>query len=538
MKSVSTCSFLLVLLLMSCSKVSWYEFDDEEEGLYSKVYMPLAERGTKDPITISPGSEPLEFEYSAYLGGPHSASGDLKLVFGVENDKVGEFNSANKTHYKLLPSEAYEFTSETMIKSGERSSPTLYLSIFPKIDMDWEETTYILPISIVSANGAQVNEIYGTAYFLFKLTYGKIFFPLAKEYVDPIVLNSEESTRSFTYSAYLDGPVDPENDLTVFFDIDPDKVTEYNNTYGTHYTLLPASAYELKGEATLGAESRTTGDITVDFKPDSPDLQDGAVYVLPIKIKDTEGGAKINDELSTLSLVVPFYDPNTPISEKVLDLGSNWDIISAGPRKSIYIRQTGTWDIIVYEINPDGTFMSPRVVGPFWDLTESLYYVSENSMLARNEPYWAGLFTFDVDNDLVMIPRDPWEVFWMGDFWDRFVIVPYKNFLLTIDDKGEMWRQPVFTHVDSPKEMVAMGFNGFVKVEAFKDYLLALANNGKLWLYPMSSQAEPGMRIQVGTGWAKFVNFVVTGEDVLGVDSNGSIHRFSNFDPNSYYALP
>lgn len=530
-KLLLTYSTLFVALLMSCSKTTLYEFDGSEVALYSKVYMPLAEREI-EAVVISPGGEPLEFEYSAYLGGPHDAEGDLKITFGVDEEKVDAYNSMRNVDYKLLPEGAYELETASVITSGGRNTETLKLLIKPEANLPWEEVTYVLPLSITDAGGKALNEALSTVYFLFDLQFGKVRIPLANADINPLAINTG---NTFVFTAYLDGPVNPEDDIIVSFDVNADKVAEYNSEHGTNYILLPESAYDLPVEATLGAQSRTTADIEVNFDHNSTDLVAEKMYILPISIVEASGGAMINDQLSTLYVVVWFSQLN---AIPAVVMGPEWgDVYCAGPGGSFYIRDNNL-DIVVYEPNAEGIFTNNRIVGVFWDLTESMYYINETEMVARNEPYWAGLFAFDLNANKELIARDPWEAFWLGDFWDQFVIVPYKHLLLTIDHDGKMWSQPTMTFVSHPKNEVGAGFSGYRKIEAFKDCLLALSPDGNLWAYPMSADGVPGAKIQIGEGWDIYTDFIVSGDDVLAVDDHGIVFRYKDFDlGGNYYQL-
>src|SRR5690606_30061811 len=105
----------------------------------------------------------------------------------------------------------------------------------------------------------------------------------------------------------------------------------------------------------------------------------------------------------------------------------------------------------------DGKFTaSPKTIGINWRDSESFYYVNESSVVARNYPYWAGLWNFTFTNNNELIIKEP---HWLGDFWDQYMIIPFKQYFLLVNGTGVMLRQPSLAHMNSPKTEVGLGFN-------------------------------------------------------------------------------
>src|SRR5690606_8205747 len=117
-----------------------------------------------------------------------------------------------------------------------------------------------------------------------------------------------------------------------------------------------------------------------------------------------------------------------------------------------------------------------------------------------------------------------------------YVIVPYKNYFLTVDNEGVMRRQPVLTDISAPKTQVGAGFKDYKQILAYQDYLLDLEKNGKLWMYAMTADAVQGTKKQVGSGWDMYQQIIVSGNDILALDDQGDIYRYE-FNPNGFYPL-
>ncbi|MFC3197931.1 DUF1735 domain-containing protein [Parapedobacter deserti] len=363
--------------------------------------------------------------------------------------------------------------------------------------------------------------------------YSQIYMPRAERGAVSVPLSLAEQQLTFTYNAFLGGPIDARNDISVRFGVDPNKVAAYNETNNTDYQLLPEEAYELEvTHATIGAGQRTTGDFQLKIVS-GPHLELFQNYLLPISILDAENS--VNNMLATTYYLFSVsYEPGKVPRELVLSMGSNWgNILSNGVRGTL-IRRDANNDILVYEPDEQGVFSAaPQVAGINWDASESFYYVNENTIVVRNYPYWAGLFNFRVDDDYVLHGADP---FWLGDFWDQFRLIPFNDFFLTVDGGGVMRRQPALTDVNAPKTEVGSGFGGFKQLLAYDDSLLALAHDGRLWLYEMSDQAVPGPRRQVGSGWEMYQQIIVSGSDILALDGAGDVYRYK-FNPNGFFPL-
>lgn len=364
--------------------------------------------------------------------------------------------------------------------------------------------------------------------------YSKVYMPRAESDITVNAISTSGEEQKFIYNAYLGGPVDAPKDIKVTFSVDVGKVADYNIENGTDYKILPESSYTLQSlQAVIDAGSRTHENLEFSVMPGEYFTMFDT-YLLPLTISQAEG-ASLNEELSTVYYVfMVTYEPGQVPRDKVLSLGQNsGTILSNGPRGSL-IHKNSINDIILYQPDENGVFnVPPKTIGWNWVDSESFYYVNENSVVARNFPYWAGLwnFRFTDNNELLVL-----EPHWLGDFWDKYIIVPFKEHFLLVDNEGVMWRQPALAHMNTAKTQVGSGFKSFKQILTYQNTILALEANGNLWLYQVSDLGVPSTRRQVGEGWNMYEKIIVSGSDVLGLDVAGDVYRY-DFNPRGYYPV-
>src|SRR5699024_9912567 len=100
-----TAVFLYVLSAISCSKVIIYEPDEDEVGLYSKLYIRKAESSIKSLMLNPDEEENYINRFNVYLGGPVDAKEDITVRFKIDPEKVEEYNEKTDRNYKVFPKE-------------------------------------------------------------------------------------------------------------------------------------------------------------------------------------------------------------------------------------------------------------------------------------------------------------------------------------------------------------------------------------------------------------------------------------------------
>lgn len=374
--------------------------------------------------------------------------------------------------------------------------------------------------------------------------YKNVYMPRAARDSMVLSVTLDENTFNLPYSAYLGGLDNASGDINVSFAVDESKAQVFNTRYGTNYAMLPAANFSLgSSSAVIKSGQRSTDSLTLTIKSDAQ-LSLFKTYILPVTIQSINGsGAKLSEKYATTYYLIKVGQ------KEILNLGNNWgDIYCLGPKNTIVSNDKNSKDILMYLPNAEGIYNQPPLhIGINWRDSESFYYVSETSMVVRNFPYWAGLFRFNMHPENIVqnntTPADnimnsiaDWNTFWLGDFWNKYMIVPFRNYIITIDNGGTVWRQPVFSKIDVNRTQVATGFD-FTQVVPFpsKDptALLCLTAAGDLWYYPVSTDGVPGDGKKVGSGWNVFKKFIVSESDILAVSaSTNGVYRLS-FDPDN-----
>jgi len=377
-------------------------------------------------------------------------------------------------------------------------------------------------------------------------SYKNVYMPRAAYDSTVLSVTLEENTFNLPYSAYLGGLDNASTDINVSFAVDESKVQEYNTKYSTNYHVLPAANYTLgASSAVIRSGERSTESLTLTIQSNSK-LALFKTYILPVSIQSVSGGgSKLANKYVTTYYLVKVGQ------KEILNLGAAWGgIYSLGPKNTIISNDKNSKNILMYIPNAEGVYNQPPLhIGINWADSESFYYIDENSMVVRNAPYWAGLFRFNMfpDNivqtnpkpaENIIVSLSPWNSFWLGDFWDKYIIIPFRNYFFTIDKGGVLWRQAVFSKVDQNRTSVATGFN-YTQVVAFpsknSNALLCLNAQGDLWYYPTSEAGILGEGKKVGSGWNVFKKIMVSESDILAVSaSTNGIYRLP-FDPGKTY---
>ncbi len=110
-------------------------------------------------VKVTPNSYPNQ--------NPEGASTDVTVHVAATPDKVAEYNAAKGTDYAVLPENAYTVSATTMIKAGSIESDPITIALHAKGNIE-QFVEYLLPISIVSAEGMATDECCQTMYFLYR----------------------------------------------------------------------------------------------------------------------------------------------------------------------------------------------------------------------------------------------------------------------------------------------------------------------------------------------------------------------------------
>ena len=125
------------------------EYDIIENG----VYLTDAQSSQAKHVTID--DKGAITQVSARLGAP--AKQNVTVSYGFDASALQAYNAKNGVNYQLLPEKYYSFSeTQVTIKAGEVSSALVDLVIKPFDEGVDATKKYAIPISIVSASGADV----------------------------------------------------------------------------------------------------------------------------------------------------------------------------------------------------------------------------------------------------------------------------------------------------------------------------------------------------------------------------------------------
>lgn len=140
---------ILALVMGSLTIACQSEYDIIENG----VYLTDAQSAQAKHVTID--DKGASTQVSARLGAP--AEQDVTVSYGFDAAALQTYNAKNGVDYQLLPEKYYSFSeTQATIKVGEVSSAPVDLIIKPFDEGVDATKKYAIPVSIVSASGADV----------------------------------------------------------------------------------------------------------------------------------------------------------------------------------------------------------------------------------------------------------------------------------------------------------------------------------------------------------------------------------------------
>lgn len=140
---------ILALAVGSLTTACQSEYDIIENG----VYLTDAQSAQAKRVTIDDTGATTRL--SSRLGAP--AESDVTVSYGFNAAALQAYNVKNGVDYQLLPEKYYSFSeAQATIKAGEVSSAPVDLIIKPFDEGVDATKKYAIPVSIVSASGADV----------------------------------------------------------------------------------------------------------------------------------------------------------------------------------------------------------------------------------------------------------------------------------------------------------------------------------------------------------------------------------------------
>lgn len=152
----------LLLAFSACS-------DDESDNT---IYIPNA--GALVKVNFYIEDEPYVETFTVKVTpesypdlNPAGLATDATVHVEASPEKVSEYNAAKGTDYPVLPANSYTVSSTTVIKAGTVESEPIAITVNAKGNVE-PFIEYLLPVSIVSAEGIATDDCCQTVYFLYR----------------------------------------------------------------------------------------------------------------------------------------------------------------------------------------------------------------------------------------------------------------------------------------------------------------------------------------------------------------------------------
>jgi hypothetical protein len=298
-------TYLLIGLILNVVLISGCTFDDSpnlDPQKYGSIFMPQARNyPTELTFTLKHGAV-FDTVFSATYGGPKRKNGDIPVKFSVAPALVDSFNIANGTSYPILPESTYKLSgTESVIRSGEQSSPRLKLKIDENELNQETKFQFLLPITLESGGGdIKVNKELQTTYYLVNVDFTNI------DKSSWEILNTDATSSKYPASnaidndildtfAYWSGTASPYH----YFSVD---MKERHTLHG--FTLIGRG---LPGQASYRLDQDPTK-VKIQFSSDGVKWGDGEVFKLPINVQTKSVKVYLSNSVSVQYFKVSFLD--------------------------------------------------------------------------------------------------------------------------------------------------------------------------------------------------------------------------------------
>lgn len=364
--------------------------------------------------------------------------------------------------------------------------------------------------------------------------YSSVYLPQANNI--PMQKNVYITTdiQSIPITAYYGGPKTPGQNINIEFEVRPDLVEEYNESYSTDYAPLPESCYSLSGTSSyIRVGEQRSMPITIDIVAEGS-LEIAKSYLLPVSIKHVDGAVPVVESLRTVYfLITGSYMPGKVPREKVYSFGRH---IS----KPIFCRGNELLRIDeenclqVYQLDENGAYGSPRCIGEGWEDVDIMFYMPQDRFIYRNPA--ENMVQLDIDENYNTVNSREIGWGWGG----ALIVFPFKDLALVAVNGENITKYPLdqngnfdFSNIS---DIESTGWGRYTWVCAYKNNLIALEANGDLWAVPLSDNFVAGTKKKIGTGWNMYERLIPCGDDLLALDVNGDLWRYQ-FDPAAYWPL-
>ena len=284
------------LITLGACEGSKYDLENQIPEKFHKI-LYLSISGKQD-LTLYNTDEDNTYSFSLIKAGSDptlSAKADITVMTQEEVDK--QYSDLEGINYQVISPNAYSLDKSQLEFSAEDSYKLVNLSLKPREVMaaiaSNPNAIWVLPLYVSSENDS------------INATKNQLFLQL-KEVITPTIgfKDSYVNVKAYTYglvskiSEKVPFKLDTNNkwDIECEFVVDNEYITQYNNTNGTIFQILPENSYSFASSMPL-PNGTTETTLLVEVK--GSQLQPGD-YMLPIRIKNVS-----QFEISSTNAIYP-----------------------------------------------------------------------------------------------------------------------------------------------------------------------------------------------------------------------------------------
>lgn len=284
------------LITLGACEGSKYDLENQIPEKFHKI-LYLSISGKQD-LTLYNTDEDNTYSFSLIKAGSDptlSAKADITVMTQEEVDE--QYSDLEGINYQVISPNAYSLDKSQLEFSAEDSYKLVNLSLKPREVMaaiaSNPNAIWVLPLYVSSENDS------------INATKNQLFLQL-KEVITPTIgfKDSYVNVKAYTYglvskiSEKVPFKLDTNNkwDIECKFVVDNEYITQYNNTNGTIFQILPENSYSFASSMPL-PNGTTETTLLVEVK--GSQLQPGD-YMLPIRIKNVS-----QFEISSTNAIYP-----------------------------------------------------------------------------------------------------------------------------------------------------------------------------------------------------------------------------------------
>lgn len=284
------------LITLGACEGSKYDLENQIPEKFHKI-LYLSISGKQD-LTLYNTDEDNTYSFSLIKAGSDptlSAKADITVMTQEEVDE--QYSDLEGINYQVISPNAYSLDKSQLEFSAEDSYKLVNLSLKPREVMaaiaSNPNAIWVLPLYVSSENDS------------INATKNQLFLQL-KEVITPTIgfKDSYVNVKAYTYglvskiSEKVPFKLDTNNkwDIECEFVVDNEYITQYNNTNGTIFQILPENSYSFASSMPL-PNGTTETTLLVEVK--GSQLQPGD-YMLPIRIKNVS-----QFEISSTNAIYP-----------------------------------------------------------------------------------------------------------------------------------------------------------------------------------------------------------------------------------------